>query len=172
MAIVVLTIAIFVLAGLVLLLTLVAVLIRIVRHARNRRRERLARAPRRALLAFVAEGGQEGMEDLLAIPPAAWQAAEPTAVALLEKVRGEAHQALAEVFARRGVTTRALRQLGHFDAAHRARAAELLGNLRLTEAVAPLCRLLADGKPEVRLVAVRRSARSVTRRRPACCSMR
>jgi HEAT repeat protein len=74
---------------------------------------------------------------------------------MLDKVRGEAHQALAEVFARRGLTGRALRQLRHYDAVRRARAAEMLGNLRLAEAVGPVCQLLADRRPEVRVVAVR-----------------
>jgi HEAT repeat protein len=143
------------LACLIVLVGLILVGVRAVRTARERRRARLGEAPRRALLAFVAEGGEEGMDDLLAIPPAAWRAAEPTAVTLLGKVRGDAHRGLAEVFERRGVTERAMADLTHRDPVRRARAAELLGDLRLTEAVKPLCMLLNDHRADVRVVAVR-----------------
>jgi HEAT repeat protein len=150
-----LRLAVLVFAGLILLLTMSVAGVRATRIARERRRNRLAAAPRRALLAFVAEGGEEGMEGLLAIPPSAWRAAEPAAIALLGKVRGEAHAALAEVFDRRGATDRAMADLAHRGPVRRARAAELLGDLRRVDAVKPLCRLLADRTPAVRVVAVR-----------------
>lgn len=147
--------AILIFTSLIVLLTASVAGVRVTRLARDRRRHRLAEAPRRALLAFVAEGGEEGIEDLLAIPAPAWRAAEPAAIALLGKVRGEAHAALAEVFERRGATDRAIADLGHRNQVRRARAAELLGDLRRVDAVKPLCRLLADRTPEVRVVAVR-----------------
>jgi len=150
-----LRIAVLVFAGLIVLLTASLAGVRATRVVRGRRRDRLAEAPRRALLAFVAEGGEEGLEDLLAIPAPAWRAAEPVAIALLGKVRGEAHTALAEVFDRRGATDRAIADLTHRTPVRRARAAELLGDLRRVDAVKPLCHLLADRAPEVRVVAVR-----------------
>jgi HEAT repeat protein len=150
-----LTVALVLLTGLIAALTLTAVLLRTFRLLRERRRERLAAAPRRSLLAFVADGGEEGAEELLAIGPRAWRAVEPTAVALLGKVRGEAHRALAEVFERRGVAGQAVARLRHSDPVHRARAAETLGNLGRRDAVEPICVLLEDSNPEVRVVAVR-----------------
>jgi HEAT repeat protein len=141
--------------AMIVLIGLSLVTVRVVRLAQERRREQLAAMPRRALLAFVAEGGEEGIDDLLAIPPPAWRAAEPTATAMLGKVRGEAHRALTEVFERRGITARAMADLGHRAAIRRARAAELLGDLRREDAVKPLIHLLADRTPEVRVVAVR-----------------
>ncbi|MCU7722863.1 HEAT repeat domain-containing protein [Actinoplanes sp. KI2] len=150
-----LTGALIVLTGLIAALIVAAVVIRVIRVLRDRRRDRLAAAPRRALLAFVAEGGEEGAEDLLAISPRAWRATEPAAVALLGKVRGDAHGALAEVFEQRGAARQALAQLHHPDAVRRARAAETLGYLGRADAAEPIHALLDDKDPEVRVVAAR-----------------
>ncbi|MDP9794897.1 HEAT repeat protein [Catenuloplanes nepalensis] len=132
------------------------VLVRLIRLRRARRGARLAAGPRRELLAFVADGAPADQIDVLAgLPQDLWAAAEPAAVAMLAKVRGEAHAGLVQVFRRRGVVDRALRELTRRSAVRRARAAELLGNLQASEAVPHLCRLLDDSNPEVRLVAVR-----------------
>ncbi|WP_127502477.1 hypothetical protein [Actinoplanes solisilvae] len=70
------------------------VVVRVWRRVRHGRRAALAAGPRRALLAFVAENGEEGAEDLIAIPDDAWHAALPAALGLLGKLRGDAHAAL------------------------------------------------------------------------------
>jgi HEAT repeat protein len=138
--------------------------VRATRTLAARRRSALAAGPRRRLLAFVADSGDsgdsgaesaEGAEDLVALPAAAWRAAEPTAVALLGKVRGDAHRALAGVFERRGAVDAALRDLRAHSRVRRARAAETLGNLGRRDAVPGLCDLLGDPHAEVRVVAVR-----------------
>jgi HEAT repeats len=149
------TIAITALAVVVALLSVSIVTARAIRTARRRRRAALAAGPRRALLAFVADNGEEGADELVAIPEDAWRAAEPATVALLGKVRGDAHRALVEVFTRRGVGLRARRGLRDRSPVRRARAAQVLGDLELREAVPDLCDLLGDRHPEVRIVAVR-----------------
>lgn len=149
------TITIVILAVIIALLSVAIVSARIVRTGRRRRRDALAAGPRRALLAFVADNGEQGADDLVAIDEDAWRAAEPAAVALLGKVRGEAHRALVDVFTRRGAGLRARRGLRDRSPVRRARAAQILGDLELREAVPDLCDLLADKHAEVRIVAVR-----------------
>ncbi|MGK5684294.1 HEAT repeat domain-containing protein [Actinoplanes sp. URMC 104] len=131
------------------------VAVRVRRRVRNRKRAALAAGPRRALLAFVAENGEEGSEDLIAIPEDAWRAALPAAQGLLGKLRGDAHAALVSVFLHRGAARQALADLHARSGVRRARAAHLLGDLGLREAVPELCTLLTDRDPEVRIVAVR-----------------
>ena len=146
------------LAALVVIMALTAgaiVAVRIFRQARHRRTVALAAGPRRALLNFVAGNGEEGGHDLVAIPDDAWRAIEPGALALLGKLRGEAHSALVSVFRRRGAARRALADLRSRSPVRRARAAQLLGDLELRQAVPELCRLLTDRHLEVRVVAVR-----------------
>jgi HEAT repeat protein len=153
-----LTVATATIILLVAVVTVVAVgivTVRLFRTARLRRRTALAAAPRRALLAFVADNGEEGGDDLVAIADDAWQATEPGALALLGKLRGEAHAALISVFLRRGVARRAMRDLRHRSRVRRARAAQVLGDLELKAAVPELSRLLDDRHDEVRVVAVR-----------------
>jgi HEAT repeat protein len=149
------TIIIGVLVAVVALTGIGIVIVRISRQARRRRQARLAAGPRRALLAFIAGDGVEGSEDLVAIPDDAWQAAEAGAIGLLGKLRGEAHLALVSVFLRRGIAGAALRDLRSRRRVRRARAAQVLGDLELREAVPELCRLLTDPHTEVRVVAVR-----------------
>jgi HEAT repeat protein len=150
-----LSVAVAILAGAVLVLLALSLAVRFHRRTRERRRAALAAGPRRLLLEFAAEGGEVGADDLVAIPGPAWRAAEPTAIALLGKVRGEAHRALVEVFERRGVGDAALRDLHRRGRVRRARSAQALGNLGRRDAVPDLCELLTDPQPEVRVVAVR-----------------
>ena len=131
------------------------IIVRIVRQLRLRKNVALAAGPRRALLNFVADNGEEGAADLVAIPDDAWRAAEPGALALLSKLRGEAHVALVSVFLQRGTARRALGDLHSRSHVRRARAAQILGDLELRQAVPELCRLLTDRHLEVRVVAVR-----------------
>ncbi len=152
---VVATITIVVITAAIAALTVGIVTVRMVRTRRGRERAALAEAPRKALLAFVADNGEEGADDLVAIDDRAWQAAEPAANALLGKVRGDAHKALADVFQRRGAAVRACRSLRDRSPVKRARAAEFLGDLELRSAVPDLCDLLDDRHREVRIVAVR-----------------
>lgn len=150
------TIVIAVLAAVVMLVGLGIVLVRLLRGVRQRRLAALAAGPRRALLAFVADNGQEGSHDLVAIPEDAWRAVEPAALAaLLGKLRGEAHDALVSVFLRRGIARRALGDLHSRSGVRRALAAQVLGDLELRQAVPALCRLLDDRHDEVRVVALR-----------------
>src|SRR5690349_10338516 len=72
-----------VLAGIVTVTAAAIVIVRIRRRIRHRRRSALAAGPRRALLAFVADNGEHGSHDLVAIPDDAWRAVEPGALALL-----------------------------------------------------------------------------------------
>ncbi|MGX6607069.1 HEAT repeat domain-containing protein [Micromonosporaceae bacterium Da 78-11] len=144
-----------VLLAVVVLTALAIVVVRVLRGVRHRRLAALAAGPRRALLAFVADNGEDGAEDLIAIPDDAWQAALPAALGLLGKLRGEAHAALVSVFLERGAARAALRDLRARSGVRRARAAQLLGDLELRQAVPELCRLLTDRDHEVRVVAVR-----------------
>src|SRR4051812_129863 len=149
------TITIAVLAAVVAVTALGIVAVRIVRHLRRRKLATLAAGPRRTLLAFVADNGEEGSQDLVAIPDDAWAAAEPGALGLLSKLRGEAHLALVSVFLRRGTARRALTDVRSRSRVRRARAAQVLGDLELRQVVPDLCRLLTDRHGEVRVVAVR-----------------
>jgi HEAT repeat protein len=149
------TVTIIVLIAVVAVTGLGIVAARVVRQIRQRKRETLAAGPRRALLAFVADNGEDGGHGLVAIPDDAWKAAEPGALGLLGKLRGEAHVALVSVFLRRGVARAALRDLRSRSRVRRARAAQVLGDLELRQAVPELCRLLTDRHSEVRVVAVR-----------------
>jgi HEAT repeat protein len=149
------TVTITVLAAIVLFTALAIVAVRMVRHLRQRRLASLAAGPRRALLAFIADNGEEGGHELVAIPDDAWAAAEPGALSLLGKLRGEAHLALVSVFLRRGTARAALGNLRSRSRVRRARAAQVLGDLELRQAVPELCRLLTDRHSEVRVVAVR-----------------
>jgi HEAT repeat protein len=149
------TITIAVLAAIVAVTAAAIVVVRVGRQIRQRRQAALAAGPRRALLAFVADNGEEGSHDLIAIPQDAWKAAESGALGLLGKLRGEAHVALVSVFLRRGTARAALRDLRSRSRVRRARAAQVLGDLELRQAVPELCRLLTDRHGEVRVVAVR-----------------
>ena len=132
------------------------VLARAARRAIDRRRTRRA-APARRLLIPVAAGDADPalIDRLAAMDAAAWRAVEPTAVAMLGKVRGEAHAALVKVFVRRGAAARAYDDLEARGPVRRARAAELLGNLGERSAAPALSRLLGDANPDVRVVAAR-----------------
>jgi len=129
-------------------------LVRGARHVRERRRARRAARPRRTLLAFAADGGDAERDELVRLPARDWRAVEPTVLELLAKVRGEARTALAEVFIRRGLVSRARRDLRRRGPVRRARAAGVLGSLGHRSAVPELCRLLLDPNPDVRVAAV------------------
>jgi HEAT repeat protein len=149
------TFTIMVLAAVVLVTGLGIVAARVLRQVRQRKRAALAAGPRRALLAFVADHGEQGSHDLVAIPEDAWAAAAPGALGLLGKLRGDAHAALVSVFLRRGTARAALRDLRSRSRVRRSRAAQVLGDLEVRQAVPELCRLLTDRHGEVRVVAVR-----------------
>jgi HEAT repeat protein len=149
------TVTIIVLVAVVAVIAVGIVTVRLIRTSRHARQAALAGGPRKALLAFVAENGEEGGPELVAVPDDAWRAAEPGAIALLGKLRGEAHAALTGVFLQRGTARQAMRDLGHRSPVRRARAAQVLGDLELRAAVPELCRLLEDRHGEVRIVAVR-----------------
>ncbi|WP_432978566.1 HEAT repeat domain-containing protein [Dactylosporangium sp. CA-233914] len=129
---------------------------RTVRRAREARRARLAEPARQLLLAIAAgDDDPAPIEELVRLPDDVWLAVEPNAIALLGKVRGEAHAALVDVFERRGAAWRARRRLKRRDPVARARAAEVLGNLGRKDSLLPLCELLGDPDADVRVVAAR-----------------
>jgi hypothetical protein len=129
---------------------------RTVRRTRDARRARLAK-PARQLLLAIAAGDEDPaqIEELVRLPDDVWLAVEPNAIALLGKVRGEAHTTLVDVFERRGAAWRARSRLKRRDPVARALAAEVLGNLGRKDALLPLCELLGDPDPDVRVVAAR-----------------
>jgi HEAT repeat protein len=149
------TITIAVLVAVVAVTAIAIVAVRVIRQVRQRKQATLGAGPRRQLLAFVADNGESGGHELVAIPDEAWRAAEAGALSLLGKLRGEAHLALVSVFLRRGTARAALRDLRSRSRVRRARAAQVLGDLELRQAVPELCRLLTDRYAEVRIVAVR-----------------
>jgi len=129
---------------------------RTVRRAREARRAHLAQPARRLLLAIAAgDDDPAQIEELVRLPDDVWLAVEPSAIALLGKVRGEAHTALVDVFERRGAAWRARSRLRRRDPVARALAAEVLGNLGRKDALLPLCDLLNDHDADVRVVAAR-----------------
>ncbi|WP_433050818.1 HEAT repeat domain-containing protein [Dactylosporangium sp. CS-033363] len=129
---------------------------RTVRGSREARRARLAKPARQLLLAIAAgDDDPAQIEELVRLPEDVWLAVEPSAIALLGKVRGEAHTALVDVFERRGAAWRARSQLKRRDPVARALAAEVLGNLGRKDALLPLCDLLGDPDADVRVVAAR-----------------
>ncbi|MEV1289852.1 HEAT repeat domain-containing protein [Micromonospora sp. NPDC049679] len=145
------SVTIGVLLGISTAAALLIAVLRAARGLRQRRRAERAAAPRRALLALAAGGeGAPELEAVAGMPDDAWRAVEPTALDLLAKVRGEARESLAEVFARRGVVARALRDLRDGRPITQARAAELLGRLGRREAVPALCSLVADPRAHSR----------------------
>jgi len=129
---------------------------RAVRRRREERRAALA-APARKLLLAIAAGDDEpdSIDALVRLPDDVWQAVDANAVALLNKVRGEARAALVIVFERRGAAWRARSELRRSDPVRRARAADLLGILGRRDAVPALIDLLRDADPDVRVVAAR-----------------
>jgi len=134
----------------------VTVVGRLARRAARNRRARLAAPARRLLVRLTAGDDDETLiEQLVAVDPRTWRAVEPAAVAMLGKVRGEAHTALVTVFQRRGAGTRAERDLRARGRVVRARAAEVLGNIGTADDVPRLVDLLHDPVPDVRVVAVR-----------------
>ncbi|SDZ11429.1 HEAT repeat [Micromonospora pattaloongensis] len=148
--------ALLVLTAVTVVLAAVIIFGRAARRIGDARRARLAAPARRALLALAAgDDEQANFTTLARLEPGVWRAVEPTAVALLGKVRGEARAVLVSVFEERGSGERALRQTRRAGAVRRARAAEVLGNLRRRDAVPTLVALLADPDPDVRAVTAR-----------------
>lgn len=134
----------------------VTVVGRLVRRAARARRARLAAPARRLLVRLTAGDDDETLIDqLVAVDARTWRAVEPAAVAMLGKVRGEAHTALVTVFQKRGAGTRATDDLHARSPVVRARAAEVLGNIGTPDDVPRLLELLHDRDPDVRVVAVR-----------------
>jgi HEAT repeat protein len=129
---------------------------RVVRQAGARRLARIA-GPTRPVLLAIASGDDapEHRQVLIGLPPGTWRAVEPSVIAMLGKVRGEAHAALVAVLERRGAASKAVHDLHRRDPVVRARAAEVLGSLGRQDSVPGLCRLLADRDPDVRVVAAR-----------------
>ena len=121
------------------------------------RRARLSAQTRPLLVRLVAEDrpDDEVLDRLAALPAPAWRALEPTAVSMLDKLRGDARAAVVGLLARRGAVERAVRGTHRRSAVVRARSADLLGAVGGPGALPQLVRLLGDRDQEVRAVAVR-----------------
>ena len=158
-----------------ILFGLVTVVGRLARRARARAPGAAGRAgpPAAACGSPPATTTETLIDQLVAVDARTWRAVEPTAVAMLGKVRGEAHTALVTVFERRGAGTRAERDLHARSPVVRARAAEVLGNLGPPDDVRQLCRAAARPGPR-RARGGRAGARPhrATRAPPARCSPR
>ena len=135
-------------------IVLMIVMHKVGRHTGDRRRSHADDAVRPILLQVVADDR---------IAPAALEArgsrgraVERVALAFLAQTRGEAHELLAQLLARRGFTARMIRQASRSGWHRRGRAAELLGVIGSPDAQRALERLvLNDRRPEVRVVASR-----------------
>ncbi|WP_067473255.1 HEAT repeat domain-containing protein [Actinomadura hibisca] len=140
-----------------LVLACAVVLGRLAHRLGGRRDARLAAQERPWLLQLTGGEGDpaEPLERLAALDRRRWRAIAPQAVKLLALVRGRGHQALAELFERRGLVGQALGRLSGPGPMRRASAAHLLGLVAEREAVPKLCRLLGDRDPQTRAVAAR-----------------
>lgn len=149
--------ALLTLATATVLLGLTVGLGRAASRARQARRRRLAAPARRALLALTAgdEDTAALTTELVTLDEPTWRTVEPTAIALLSKVRGEAYPILVSLLERRGLPDRAALDLRSRSAARRATAAEVLGNVGHRQSVTALTALLGDPDPDVRTVAAR-----------------
>ncbi|WP_405596787.1 HEAT repeat domain-containing protein [Streptomyces sp. NBC_01410] len=150
--------ALMCLVTVVVLLGVLIVGLRVVRHYRQRRQDRIVAPVRGVLLELLCaeeDEQRDALDRLSELDDRTWGALEPTVALMFGKVSGQARAALIELFERRGATADAVADLGRRGAVRRGRAAEVLGQLRHTPAAPPLCRLLHDRDPEVRLVAAR-----------------
>jgi HEAT repeat protein len=127
------------------------------RRSADGRRARLCAQARPLLVRLVAEDRPDGelLDRLTTLPGPVWRALEPTAVSMLEKLRGDAHVAVVDLLARRGSIERAMRGTHRRSAVVRARSADLLGAVGGPGVLTELVRLLGDRDQEVRAVAVR-----------------
>jgi HEAT repeat protein len=148
-------IALLVLGAAVLALGLAVVVGRAVRSSRRRRRDRLVAAIKPDLIRLADSADESAMRRLVRLDARHWAAVAPVAAGLLGTLSGESRTALVDLFERRGIAERALRDLRRRSAVKRAQAAETLGDLGRRSAVDPLCRLLQDHDEAVRLVAAR-----------------
>jgi HEAT repeat protein len=124
------------------------------RAARRRREERRAAlaAPARRLLLAIAAGDDDPdqIDALVRLPDEVWSAVDANAVALLNKVRGEARAALVVVFERRGAAWRARSDLRRDpDPDVRVVAARALGRIGDPEAAKPLLDSVATRRREI-----------------------
>jgi HEAT repeat protein len=148
-------IALIVLTAVALVTIIVTLVSRGRRLHRVRRRERLAAGPRRQLVALLVGGDDTALDQLGALSRAQWQALEPTAVAMLEKVSGEARDSLEELFERHGVVDHALSDVRQARFYRCANAVETLGALHCRQALADLDSLLNAPSQEMRTVVFR-----------------
>jgi HEAT repeat protein len=139
----------------VLLLGLAIVLRRFLRQRLDAARRRQIEPMRRPVLQMVAGDPEESAEAVAvlgALQGRGWRAVEPSVVALLSKVRGEAHAQVVELLVRQGTVDRARHATSSHDPVRRARAAHLLGLARQRGARLDLERLLRDRDEDVRRV--------------------
>jgi HEAT repeat protein len=140
----------------VVLLGLAIIARRFVRLWLGRRRADRAAPYRLHVLRMVAGESHEAAAAVAALSkldPRVWRCVEPSIVALLSKVRGEAHTQVVELLVRQGTIGRATAATRSWDPVRRAGAAHLLGQSRQRVSRPDLERLLGDRDPDVRRVA-------------------
>jgi HEAT repeat protein len=152
-----LTVALFVITSALVLLTLTVAAGHAIRTWYARRMERLAEQFTPLVIRLVNEDeiDEEAMRGLVGLTARQWTAARPVATRMLDNLRGPARARLVDLFEQRGVTTQAIRDTRRHLPGRRARAAEILGQLKHTPAVPELRRLLQDRDRDVRQVAAR-----------------
>jgi HEAT repeat protein len=157
----VITVVVLGLAGCIGLLGILIVASRALRGWREHRRAPLNALARTWLLDLAAGDDARvaaARSRVRALDRRQWKVLEPTVVSLLAKIKGELRSLLVSLFDDRGTTAQALHDLrsgGRFRQIRRARAAALLGSLGKQDAWAPLCAVLEDRSPAVRIAAAR-----------------
>lgn len=157
----VITVVVLSLAGCIGVLGILIVASRALRGWREHRRAPLNALARTWLLDLAAGDDARvaaARSRVGALDRRQWKVLEPTVVSLLAKIKGELRSLLVSLFDERGTTAQALHGLrsgGRFRQVRRARAAALLGSLGKQDAWAPLCAVLEDRSPAVRIAAAR-----------------
>jgi hypothetical protein len=139
----------------VLLMSVAIVARRLVRQRLEARRLAIAGPLRPQLIWMVAGEPHEAaaaVAVLSKLDGRTWRSVEPSVVALLAKVRGEAHTHVVELLLRQGTLDRTRAATRSRDPVRRARAAHLLGQVGHKGSRSDLERLLRDRDPDVRRV--------------------
>jgi hypothetical protein len=146
--------ALIAISALLGLLSLATALRKSLRAAQERRQARIEAAVRPRLLAFLAQDDPDPAQ-LAPASRAAGRSLGALAAGLLRKLRGEDRRILTSLLQASGEIDRARRDTRRPGPVRRARAAELLGDAGVDDALPDLIRLLHDRDPDVRASAAR-----------------
>lgn len=144
--------ATIVVLGACLLLIVLVVAVRVRRHRRARRDEALMSALRLPLITVAAGEDDDGVAaaELTAASGVTRTVLDDTIVEMLTKIRGVPAEQLVDVLQGHGAVEQAREEITSRSVVHRARAAQLLGLARATDAVPLLVDALRDESVEVR----------------------